>query len=388
MRILIVTSAFPPMTGGPSRQALEIRDGLIALGHDAMICTTACTQPSRNLIPLTLSNKSNTIGKIFRYIQIVFGVSRAIIIHRPHVLHNQTFGGPLSLISCLVSRVLNIPTITKITGERGLEMAKEKNWGQKGIKGAILIWLTKQLDRLQILLSSATWSTSPQFTYKLKHEYRKHPSKIFTYPNFTDLSNFRSVAKRSKQTESCLHILTVCRLRPWKGLEYAMEAIYELSDTNLKWTIVGDGPDDYVAKLDKRIIELGLQNQITLRGPMSPDAIHEAYRDAEIFLLPSLYEPFGIVLIEAMAAEVPIVASNTGGIPYVLGRPTAGLMFRSGNKTELAKALNTLHKNPSIKLELIALGNKQVQRFSTSTALNAITRAYTLLSNRHISPNV
>lgn len=114
-----------------------------------------------------------------------------------------------------------------------------------------------------------------------------------------------------------IKLLFVGFVRPEKGLEYLIEALPQLGfDRPWRLTIVGptDGYPDYKAKLDARIIELGMKNQIDWVGYVSyGPAMWEYLRSHDIFVLPTLSEGTPRVLVEARANSLPIVATNVGG---------------------------------------------------------------------------
>jgi glycosyltransferase involved in cell wall biosynthesis len=124
--------------------------------------------------------------------------------------------------------------------------------------------------------------------------------------------------------------------------------------------LIGDGDLFEKARLEAR--RLGIIDRVLLKEEWVEN-LNEYFAAADIFVLPSLFESFGLVLIEAMACGVPIVASNAGSMPEVIGN--AGLLFKPGNHRELANCINTILADDQLAKELGARGIDRVKRYFT-----------------------
>ncbi len=143
-------------------------------------------------------------------------------------------------------------------------------------------------------------------------------------------------------------ILTVAELHERKGLEYlikAMPAILKKMD-NLKLIIVGKGPQQQ--ELDKLIEKENLANNIKLLGHRK--SIPKIMASANLFVLPSVKEAFGLVILEAMAAWLPVLASNVGGIPEIIEDGVNGFLIEPKNSEKLSKKILELF-NENFKFE-------------------------------------
>lgn len=143
-------------------------------------------------------------------------------------------------------------------------------------------------------------------------------------------------------------ILTVAELHERKGLEYlikAMPAILKKMD-NLKLIIVGKGPQQQ--ELEKLIEKENLANNIKLLGHRK--SIPKIMASANLFVLPSVKEAFGLVILEAMAAWLPVLASNVGGIPEIIEDGVNGFLIEPKNSEKLAEKILELF-NENFKFE-------------------------------------
>jgi glycosyltransferase involved in cell wall biosynthesis len=143
------------------------------------------------------------------------------------------------------------------------------------------------------------------------------PASIVVIPDGVDVAQFRP-ALQPRQPE----IVYVGSLIKRKGLPYLLEAMVQVVRElpALRLTIVGDGPER--AALESTAVKLGLSECVTFAGLQSADGVRQAMQRAMAFVLPSVEEGLGVVLLEALACGTPIVASRVGGIPEVV---TAGV---------------------------------------------------------------
>ncbi len=152
----------------------------------------------------------------------------------------------------------------------------------------------------------------------------------------------------------------VGRLVPEKGLDTLLAAI-QLLDAPSILRIVGDGP--LRQPLQDRARQLGLGERVHIEPPLPPAQVAAAMRQLDVLVLPSRTtrvwkEQFGRVLVEAMACQVPVVGSDSGAIPEVIG--DAGLIFPEGDAHALAGCLRRLFESPALRHEMALRGAARV----------------------------
>ncbi|CAB50158.1 glycosyltransferase family 4 protein [Pyrococcus abyssi] len=151
------------------------------------------------------------------------------------------------------------------------------------------------------------------------------------------------------------NILYVGRLEPRKGVNYLISAMKFVEG---KLTIVGDGSMRKVLKMQAK--KLGVEDKVEFLGFISQEELILLYKKSEVFVLPSLSEAFGIVLLEAMASEVPVIGTSVGGIPEIIG--DAGIIVPPRDSKALANAINAILSNQKTAKRLGKLGRKRVER--------------------------
>jgi glycosyltransferase involved in cell wall biosynthesis len=156
------------------------------------------------------------------------------------------------------------------------------------------------------------------------------------------------------------HLLCVGRLVHLKGQSLLIEAIAELArrGVDARLTLVGDGPKR--PELEQLARRRGLEKQVHFAGAVGQDALRDVYRSADIFCLPSMAEGIPVVLMEAMAVEVPVVSTRIMGIPELVEDGRTGLLVTPGRLDELTDALERLIADPDLGARLGRAGREKV----------------------------
>jgi len=186
--------------------------------------------------------------------------------------------------------------------------------------------------------------------------------KIFVLHNGIDFQKFNKIAdKKVISTNNDIIIGLVCRLEPQKGILYlllAMKIILAKFPT-AKLEIVGDG--SLMNELIKFSKKIGISNSVKFFGKFA-DVI-PFYKRMNVFVLPSIYEGFGIVLLEAMAAGVPVVATNVDGIKEVVTHGENGILVQPKDPQAIADAVIKIIENDQLTERFVMTGYKRAELF-------------------------
>ena len=169
-------------------------------------------------------------------------------------------------------------------------------------------------------------------------------SRIVTLRNGVDLKRFSPGDRDRARAElglSGFTLLSVGSLIPRKGHELIIAALAELPGTQL--LIAGSGP--MRGELERIAAELGVADRVRFLGEIAHDALSQAYRAADVFVLASSREGWANVLLEAMASGTPVVATNVNGTPEVLRDPALSIMVEQRSAPALADAVRRLRAN-------------------------------------------
>ena len=178
-----------------------------------------------------------------------------------------------------------------------------------------------------------------------------------------------------------LRIAIVGRLAGWKGQHIFLDAAAKLVEAGIdaKFLLAGTamfGEDDYVAELHSQVDRLGLQGKVEFLGHVDPI---EAFLPTVSILVHASTspEPFGQVVIEGMAAGIPVVATDGGGVKETVVHGETGLLVPMGNAQALADALRMLIDRPELRAKLSTKGRQRVLRhFTASITARKVERVY------------
>jgi glycosyltransferase involved in cell wall biosynthesis len=157
-------------------------------------------------------------------------------------------------------------------------------------------------------------------------------------------------------------LICVGRLAPVKGQGVLLESVAELVSNNrdVRLRLVGDGPDRAV--LERKVREGGLEERVVFEGWRNQNEVLEIYRHADGFVLASFAEGVPVVLMEAMAMQVPCVATRITGIPELIRDGVEGLLVTPGNSVQLAEAIEKLMDDGNLRERLARAGRIRVMQ--------------------------
>jgi len=199
---------------------------------------------------------------------------------------------------------------------------------------------------------------------------KKFPGKrVEAMPNGVDTSRFASGdGSRFRRLQSIPAnrkvVLTVGRIDPQKNQILAVNVLRHTIDEGVDAHLVLIGAvtnQEYLQQVETEVKRLALTDRVTIIPGIASDSqtLVDAYHAADIFLLPSRHEPFGIVALEAWAAGKPVVASRIGGIPSFVEDGADGLLFTSGESCEAAAHVISVLNSPQLSDRLAGAGRSK-----------------------------
>lgn len=197
-------------------------------------------------------------------------------------------------------------------------------------------------------------ATSPQEVEVLREQVSPH-GRIEVIPCGTDLANFRWIPKAEARTQLGFEaedqiVLYVGRFDPRKGIETLVRAsaICQARQTgSFKLVIAGGWETDQLdgqefERIQRLVAEVGLTEQTVFAGRLGHDVLPLYYAAADICVVPSHYEPFGLVAVEAMACGTPVIASNVGGLKFTVVPEETGLLVPPQDPNAFAQAIDRI----------------------------------------------
>jgi glycosyltransferase involved in cell wall biosynthesis len=172
-------------------------------------------------------------------------------------------------------------------------------------------------------------------------------------PRFDSIETEKALAQGSR--DGVVQFLSVGAIVPRKGFDVLIAALATLSDLPWRLTIAGDRTRDRdaAAGLDADIARHALGNRIAVSGAVSPQHLAALYAEADVFVLASRFEGYGMAYAEAIAHGLPVIGTNAGAIPETVP-PDAGLLVAPGDVTALAQALRRVIGDSALRSRLAA----------------------------------
>jgi rhamnosyl/mannosyltransferase len=270
--------------------------------------------------------------------------------------------------TAFASRLVNIPLVITYHADAIIGDLATKTLGFHRILSQIY-WLSRHTAAniaKHLIVTSPTYLEISPFLQRYREKTSIIPAPVNPY--------YLTPIEETHQTKANLGfnpkdplLLFVGRLVPYKGLDTLLHAfkqiLFHIPTTQL--VLVGSGPE--LLRLQGACQQLGISNSVHFLGILPRRKLRDAYTACDVFVLPSRSrsEAFGIVLLEAMARAKPVVATNVGGIPYVVNDGVTGILVPPSDQTILAEAITKLLLNPQTRQRIGQAGHQRVTEHFT-----------------------
>ena len=194
---------------------------------------------------------------------------------------------------------------------------------------------------------------------------------------FFELENIENIPDYDKVSSllSKPFILTVGKISPRKNIQTVLESFSRLKNELPDYQIITVGGDGWDFKnIKSKTVDYGIQDSVHFLGYVSDELLRFLYRQASLFVYPSLFEGFGLTVLEAMACGCPVITSNTTSLPEVAG--DAAVLIDPSNVDELCKQMLFLCKNDDLRNQYIEKGLKRAKYFTWEKAASQTNKVY------------
>lgn len=235
-------------------------------------------------------------------------------------------------------------------------------------------------------------AATPAEETQLRGLYGAPATKIVIVPPGVDLAHFRPIAQPLARQMIGIpptrkNILFAGRIEPLKGIDTLLDAIGLLKERNITAlsntcvTIIGGNPwaetlDEEMDRLQRMRVELGLDDLVAFAGARDQQILPYYYAAAEMVVMPSHYESFGMVALEAMAMGTPVIASEVGGLAYVVRDGFNGFLVPRRNAEALAARIADLLNDQPLRQQLSRNAQRYARDFDWSHIARRIAGVY------------
>lgn len=348
MRILITSDIFPPDVGGPATYVPRIASELTKLGHQVTVVTYTLASQDADVdgYPFEVTRVSAAPPQVLRFPRTL----RAIWQHAREA--DVIYANGLVTETALVNTILRRPLVAKVVGDMAWERCRDKGW----ISDDIDPFQSKRYScKVELMRWRRNWSYRRMHSIIVPSEYLKHMLTVHwglpeervqvIYNSFeqvaaTEGRNYQD--RENTRTEIGLStrylLITVCRLTGWKGVDGLIRALPEL-DPEVGLVIVGDGP--LYGELTALATQLGVSDRVRFLGTVPRERVASLLSACDVFVLNSTYEGLPHVVLEAVSAGLPVIATDAGGTSEVVHDLTNAQLVPVGDSATLAAAIRT-----------------------------------------------
>jgi len=245
-------------------------------------------------------------------------------------------------------------------------------------------------------------AATPLDRQQMLDNYRVDPERVTVVPCGVNLDLFHPIDQRVAREELGIPadrrlLLFVGRLDPVKGLNVLLEAMCELTRRlrpcraqDLSLAVIGGDRESHLEAMMTDLScyteirrELGLEDLVVFIGSRSQEALPLYYAAAEVCVMPSLYESFGMVALEAMACGTPVIASRVGGLTYTVRDGETGYLVPERDPQALAARLEQLLTNEQLRRKMGARAAEVAAEYSWTLVSDAIQALYEEVLDEH-----
>ncbi|MBI5536700.1 MAG: glycogen synthase [Deltaproteobacteria bacterium] len=278
------------------------------------------------------------------------------------LVHTHTWYA--SLAGYWAKMLYDIPLVSTVHSLEPLRPWKEEQLGRS-------YWLSAWVERMALENSERIVAVSKGSKEDILKFFNVDPDRIKVIHNGIDLNLYRHVdtdAARKSLDLNEPYILFVGRVSRQKGMTYLIDAMKHV-DPGVKCVLCSSAPD--TKELEEEIsAKVAAEPRVMwINYMLREEQYVELYSHATIFVCPSVYEPFGIINLEAMGCSTPVVASAVGGILEVVVDGETGFLVPPAEPKALADAINKLLRNPDMARQFGHAGRRRVEQYFSWTSI-------------------
>jgi glycogen(starch) synthase len=372
LRTLILSWEYPPLIeGGLARHVRKLAEGLVTEGVDVHVITRGHEEsPAEEELGGVVVHRvreperPRDLGEFVTWIEHMNADMLARGVDLGDRLEFDLVHGHDWLVASAgdhLAKRFRCPFVTTI---HATEYGRHQGWVDKHPQSyihGVERWMANRAER--VIACSSYMREHIADVYGLEYE------RISVIPNGIDpdelspVDDLDSLRARFAEPGERL-VLLVGRLVYEKGFQLALEAMPELIERlgNVRFLVAGSGTAE--ADLRRQASELGLDPYGTFLGWIGDDVLHSLYRIADLTVVPSLYEPFGLVALEAMASGCACIVADTGGLREIVPEgERVGLRFHGGDPEHLATMAERLLTDDDLRDRLVIEASEHVLTF-------------------------
>lgn len=381
-RIALLPSSYPPSLGGVEELTRHLALNLAASGDrvevwtghpdDAMSETVELRDGlvvRRLPMPLPATNWSAVRRSATTGIRTLFSLRDAVAAFRPDVLHVQCFG-PNGAYAAALARLTGRPLVVTLQGETLMDDAE--------------IFETSRTLRSSLrhaLARAAAVTACSSFTLEdAERRFGLPAGRGQVIPNGVELAGDQAPPVRPAALPDGPYVLALGRVVVKKGFDLLLDAFAAMDGKRSDVSLVIAGSGGALDDLRHRAAQSGVADRVHFVGRLDRDEVAAAMAGAELFVMPSRLEPFGIVILEAWRAGTAVMATTRGGPPELVHDGQDGLLVDPFDRARFTAALERLLGDDRFRRSVAEAGRARVASFAWPAIAQRYRQVYASLS--------
>jgi glycogen synthase len=376
-KIALLPSSYPPSLGGVEELTRHLALNLVDAGDEVEVWTGTPVDRDpetaevldglvvrRLPMPLPATNLSAVTRTATVGLRTLGGFRRAVAAFRPDVVHVQCFG-PNGTYATWLSRRMGVPLVVTLQGETLMDDADIFDHSR----------VLRSSLRYGLRQAAAVTACSAFTLSDAEARFGLTPGRGRVIPNGVDLteSSTRPVGGRPEAVPADRpYVFALGRLVPKKGFDLLIDAYAAIPEAERNFDVVVAGSGPAADDLARQVTALGLAGRVHLVGRLGRTEVADTMAGAQVFVMPSRLEPFGIVVLEAWRSGVAVIASSVGGAEEFVRNGQDGVLVDPSDIAELASSLRRLTSDAGVRRRLATAGLDRVGDFSWPV----VTRQY------------
>jgi glycogen(starch) synthase len=382
-RVLILSWEYPPIVeGGLARHVRKLSEELVRQGHEVHVLTRgrAPVEERHGVVVHRVREPDFPKDDLDAFITWVDHMNEDMQaagaeLPEPDVVHSHDW--LVAAAARPLARRFRAPWVVTV---HATEYGRHQGWVDKHPQSHI-----HAVEQRMVRAADRVIACSEYMRGQLAEAFSIAPARVTVIPNGIDPTDLQPVDDlprlrgRFAQPDEKL-VLLVGRLVYEKGFHLALDALAGRDGLiarlgNVRFLIAGSGTAEEELKAQAR--RLGLMRHGSFASWAGDDVLHSLYRIADLCVVPSIYEPFGLVALEAMASGCPCIVADTGGLREVVpGGRKVGLRFRASDSRSLARMAEQLLTDDALRDRLVAEAGEHVLRFDWADVARQTAAVY------------
>jgi glycogen(starch) synthase len=384
MRVLILSWEYPPLIeGGLARHVRKLAENLVTQGVDVHVLARGMEEhPAEEELDGVMVHRvreperPRDLGEFVTWVEHMNADMLAVGVEVGDRYDFDLVHGHDWLVAVAGDHLANRFRCPLAVTIHATEYGRHQGWVDKHPQSHI-----HGVERWMANRADSVIACSAYMREHIADIYGLDESRIAVIPNGIDpadlvpVDDLDTLRARFAAPDERL-VLLVGRLVYEKGFQLALEALPGLVERvgNVRFIVAGSGTAEQ--ELREQASRLGLDDHGQFLGWIGDDVLHSLYRIADLTVVPSIYEPFGLVALEAMASGCPCLVADTGGLREVVPNDDVGLRFHSRDPDSLGQMAERLLTDTELRDRLVAEASEHVLTFDWADVARQTAELY------------